>query len=570
MKKSTKLLTLLLAAAVSAPALCGCGGDGKNLPSDKTIIYYQAYDCGFGTEHIEETCKLFEEAVKDVSYEEGKTGVYFEPTVTKTDATGKYLVNSLSVNENYVYFTEFTFPQMLKNSDYVMDISSWMTETSSSPGASRFAESVSIKDRMYTSWREYVTASDGSIHCVPLFEATDVFTYDKDLCESKKLYIAEGGTDEKLIFVKSPAQKKQKGVDGIEGTEDDGLPETYAQLYLWFEAMKGVTPMSWSGLYDFGIDNVLANYWSDFEGAENVRRCYTFDGGTDSTLINVDESGKITRLDPVAITLENGYMVQKQEGRYHALSVAKKIAENSSKWVASTSFQPSETHTLSQATYINSRFTDSPIMLFAHGSYWEAEATPIFKNYESQNSGKSDRHFGVLPIPKVNRADVGKTPATVISDSSTAMFVKAGIKGGTLDAVKDFVMFYNRSENMGLQNKCSASPRPFSYTLSEEIENTMTDYEKSLYKFFEESSNRNVVFTAANNDFYMANFEELHKRQWIIASKCFDKSDSVSETAVTTFKDNPSLTLKQYFDGLYTRFTDKDYSVWKTMVKKVS
>lgn len=569
MKKNIKLLTLLLAATVSAPALCGCGGDGRNLPTDKTIIFYQNYDCGYGNEYVEETIKRFTEAVKDVQYEDGKTGVYFEPNVTKTDATGKELVNSLSVNENYIYFTEFTFPQMLKNSGYVMDVSPWMTETSSTPGASRFAEDVSIKDRMYSSWRDYVTEDNGSIYCVPLFEATEVFTYDKDLCESKKLYIAEGSTDEKLIFVKSPAQKKQKGVDGIEGTDDDGLPETYAQLYLWFDAMRGVTPLSWSGMYDFHIDNALQNFWADFEGVENTKRCYTFDGGMDSTLIDtIDANGNITYLPATPITLQNGYMVQRQEGRYRALSVAKKIAENASRWVASTSFLPSESHTLSQATYINSRFTESPIMCFAHGSYWEAEATSIFKNYESQQSGKADRHFGVLPIPKYSREDVGKA-TTIVSDSSTAMFVKTGLSGGVLDAVKDFFMFFNNESNMGLQTKYSASPRPFDYELDDDIKARMTDYELSLYNFYKAGERKNVVYTAARNDFFMANFDEMHKNEWVFASKYSVNSDTISDIAVTTFKDNPNLTLKEYFDGLFNRFTAKDNAVWNNMLRKI-
>lgn len=412
---------------------------------------------------------------------------------------------------------------------------------------------------------------DGSMYCIPLFESTEVFTYDKDLCESKKLYIAEGSTDEKLIFVKSPAQKKQKGVDGIAGTEDDGLPETYAQLYLWFNAMKssGVKPMTWSGMFKFHIDNTLQNYWADFEGPENVKRCYTFDGGSDSTLIDtVDENGNITYLPATAITTENGYMVQRQEGRYRALSVAKKIAENANDWVNSTSFLESESHTLSQATYINSRFTESPIMLFAHGSYWEAEATPVFKNYESQKSGKADRHFGVLPIPKYSRSEVGKA-TTVVSDSSTAMFVKSGLTGGVLDAVKDFVIYFNNQENMGLQNKYSASPRPFTYELSDELKATMTDYEISLYDFYKEGEKKNVVYTAARNDFFMANFDEMHKRQWVFASKYKSNSSTVSEESVVAFKNEPNVTLKQYFDGLYNRFTADDYAVWKTMLRKI-
>ena len=103
MKKQTKIISGCMALALAVPAFSGCtGGGGSSLPTDKTIIFYQNYDCGYGSEYIEETCKKFAEAVKDVSYEEGKTGVYFEPYISKTDATGKELVNSLSVKEKYI------------------------------------------------------------------------------------------------------------------------------------------------------------------------------------------------------------------------------------------------------------------------------------------------------------------------------------------------------------------------------------------------------------------------------------------------------------------------------------
>ncbi|MFQ7076641.1 MAG: hypothetical protein ACLRSW_01070 [Christensenellaceae bacterium] len=322
----------------------------------------------------------------------------------------------------------------------------------------------------------------------------------------------------KTYFREVARAEEAKGVDGIAGTEDDGLPETYAQLYLWFNAMKtsGVKPMTWSGMFKFHIDNTLQNYWADFEGPENVKRCYTFDGGSDSTLIDtVDENGNITYLPPTPITTENGYMVQRQEGRYRALSVAKKIAENANDWVNSTSFLESESHTLSQATYINSRFTESRLCCL-RTLVLGSEAAHI-QNYESQKSGKADRHFGVLPIPKYSRSEVGKA-TTVVSDSSTAMFVKSGLTGGVLDAVKDFVIYFNNQENMGLQNKYSASPRPFTYELSDELKATMTDYEISLYNFYKVGEKKNVVYTAARNDFFMANFDEMHKNG-VFASK---------------------------------------------------
>lgn len=575
MKKLGKLTSVFLAGALSLSAFAACGGSGDNGGnnggnSNQTVINFQIYDCGYGSQFAEQTVAAFEEAVKNKSYEEGKTGVHVEIEAISTNATGELLVNGLSSNPNHVYFTEFTFPSLLKNSGYVMDVSSWLTETSSSSGASEFAEATSIKDRMFDAWRDYSFEQDGSCYSIPMFVNNEIITYDQELVEQKKLYIADTSTDEKLDFVTSSSQTKQKGVDGIAGTEDDGLPETYAQLYLWFDAMvkKGVTPLSYSGLYGYHFDWALQQFWADFEGKDNVMHCYTFDGSTDSTLVDsVAADGTITYLAPTAVTLENGYIVQKQAGRYYALSVAKKVAENQAKWVNSLSFSPSQDHLSSQTTYLASKYSGSPIMCFAHGAYWEAEATATFEAYASQGGGKSDRKLAVLPTPKATRDLVG-TKTTVVSDSSTALFVKAGLSGATLAAVKDFVIFFNSQPMMALQNRLSASPRPYNYDISTE-EAKMTVYEKSVYNFFKQSDSRDVVYTAARSDFYMANYEDLSKYNWILSSRYDTSTETVSTVSVKTFKDNPSVTLAQYFNGLYTNYAANGAAKWQTMLKRI-
>lgn len=574
MKKLGKLTAILLAGALSVSALTACGGGagggtgGNN--ANKTEIKFQIYDCGFGQEFAEQTAAAFEDAVKDKSYEDGKTGVHVEIEAISNNATGESLVNGLRSNPNHVYFTEFTFPLLLKNSNNVMDISSWLNETSQTEGASQFAEATSIKDRMFEVWRDYNFEPDGSAYSVPMFMSNEIITYDQQLVEEKKLYIADTSTDVKLDLVKNSSQNKQKGVDGIAGTEDDGLPETYAQLYLWFDEMlkHGVTPLSWSGAFGYHFDWALQQFWADFEGKDNVMHCYTFDGSTDSTLIEVDNAGNITHLEPTAITLDNGYMVQKQEGRYRALSVAKKIAENNARWVYNLSFSPSEDHLDSQTSYLASKFVGKPIMCFAHGAYWEAEATATFESYASQGGGKSDRKLAVLPTPKATRDLVGTTKTTVVSDSSTALFVKKGLTGATLDAVKDFVMFFNTQPMMALQNRLSATPRPFNYDISTE-EAKMTNYEKSVYNFFKQSASRDVVYTVARSDFYMANYEDLSKYEWILSSRYDTSTSNISDVSVKTFRDNPSLTLTQYFNGLYINFAADNAAKWQTMLSRI-
>ncbi len=584
--KKAKFLSVALAGLVGVSAFVGvgCGGDrtpannngnvaGKN-ESNATVISIYNYDCGYGRGHIEETMKAFADRVKDVSYEDGKTGVYFKTQHTQTNATGTWLLDSLKNSEYDVFFSDNQDPGLIKStySAYVKNVNDLVTAKSTDANARRFAEEKSILERMYPEWAEFYQDEDESVYVVPLFVGLATPTYDVALCESKGLYIKEGSTDEAIQLTNNKAEGCL-GADGEDGTEDDGLPETYAQFYLWCDAMKdkGVTPMIWSGSNPGMNVTAWTQLWADYEGAEQAKAIYTFDGVTKLTnLIDVDDNGNITELEDIAITPENGYMAMKQKGRYLTAQFAEKVNENRSKWVDDRSYSPAESHTMAQDHYIASTYSKNPIMMLGEKAYWEAEATGTFKDYESRKGGKTDRRFAALPMPKSDRSLIGTGTTLNVSVNGT-MLLKNGIEGGRLEAVEDFFMFYNSSEMMGIQNREGAQPRPFSYQISDDVQATMSYFSKDIYRLLH-SDDIDVVYGNDRNKFTTANQDYIASLQWG-SSSSYSGAD-VNDTMIFTVMKNYNVTAEQWFKGLYTRWTYKAnaaaQSEWDRMVARIN
>lgn len=582
--KKIKILSIVLALLVGASALTGCvnnggpnnytGGNiaGKN-ESNATVIKVHNYDCGYGRGYIEQTTKAFAELVKDVPYEEGKTGVFFEFLHTQTNSTGTWLLDSLKNNEYDVFFTNTLDPSLVKTtySAYVRDVKDLVTMKSTDEGANRFAEEKSIMERMYSDWANFYQEPNGSLYVLPLFSSVALPTYDVALCEDKGLYIAEGSTDTE-IFMTNDKQEGCLGVDGVKGTEDDGLPETYAQFYLWCDYMStnGVTPMIWSGQFPGMNNNAWQQLWVDFEGYEQAKASYTFDGKTVlKNLINVSDSGVVTELDDVAITPENGYMAMKQKGRYLNAQFLRKINDNRGKWVDDRSYSPAVSHTMAQDYYISSTYTRKPIMMLGEWCYWEAEATGTFNDYAGRKGGKTDRTFATLPIPKADRSLIG-TGATLKVGTGGTMFLKNGIDENRLQAVEDFYMYFNSSAAMGVQNKEGAQPRPFEYEITKEVSDTMSHFAKDVYRILH-SEGIDLVYANDRNDFTTANYDYI-AGEWGISSKYNKNSDVTDIYPLKVMKDY-DVTAEAWFNGLYDKWTYKagtSKSLWEQMVSRIS
>ncbi len=575
MKKFTKGLAVGLSAIIIATAGVACGGGGSDAPSssETTYINVQNYLCGYGRTYLTETMEAFMDAVKDVEYEPGKKGVYFDIVDENLGVTGQDLLNDIKNNPSDIFTTAGCDTYMLNEykSD-LMDLSE-IFNTTKANSTSTFAPETSIMSRMDSEVKDYYTNADGSIYTVPLFYNAMAPIYDAGLVESKSLYIQEGSTDQ--IILLGAKATASKGVDGVKGTDDDGMPETYAQFFLWLNELsnRSITPITFAGGVPVNYTFAIGQFWADFEGLNGTKAAIDFNGQVLTDLIDtVDASGNVTYLPSTTITAQNGFMVMRQEGRYRALKLTEDLTKNSNKYFTLQSFNPNEAHTTAQTTFITSSLISGakPVMMLMDGIYWETEADSTFTDYQGMGSGKMDRHFRLLPIPKYSRDMISTdqnnpTKSTYYATIGQQMVVKSGITGGKLDAIKDFLLFFNSSEQMAVQNNESAAPRPFSYSI-DGIEDKMSTYQKSVYNVFH-SDNVDIALWASKQPLPASNGEDFTAYEFLFASNTYG-AKYASDLALRM---QGGTTAKQWFDSLITKYGSMDGTpgtVWNGYLAK--
>ena len=209
---------------------------------------------------------------------------------------------------------------------------------------------------------------------------------------------------------------------------------------------------------------------------------------------------------------------------------------------------------------------DKPLVLFAEGGYWEAEASVTF----GKIGGNTARKFAILPTPKYSREDVGlQSRRTVLTDLGGDLFIRKGVTGQANEqAVIDFFMYFNNPESMAISNREASQPRPFDYSI-DDIKDTMSNYQISLYNMLHDDRT-DVVLGASSNDFMVANADQINNYYWQFYSNYETTSDEKSYLVVQTMYER-NVTAKSFFEGLERAYTKKigTQSKWDEMLAKV-
>ena len=138
MKKMRKIVATTLALGMAFTGLVACGPQQDN--SGKTVINVMNTAGGNGRAWLDQAAARFEEANKDVSFEDGKTGVKIE--IENNLQTGVETMKSA----NYHIYTDQGAPtaRSLSASQSVLDITDMVTEKSEV----RNGQQISIEDKI--------------------------------------------------------------------------------------------------------------------------------------------------------------------------------------------------------------------------------------------------------------------------------------------------------------------------------------------------------------------------------------------------------------------------------------
>ena len=546
-KKLKRLISLMMTLIVMLSFVaCSPDDDVQGVDSNKTQLYVGIYDGGLDDDWLEAGIKRFEALYENESFEDGKKGVQIFIDKDKSTMDGIPLLNLISSKRTEVYFTERVFYYDYLSQDALADI----TDIVNTP-LTEYGEEDSIESKMAKTYQDYFKV-DGKYYGLPFHTANNGIVFDADMFETREFYFKEGGGWTGTL------SEATAGQDGKKGTYDDGLPITYDDFFKLCDRIQSYdcTPILWTGKYLQYPLYLLESLWADYEGYEQMLLNYNYDGEATS-LVKTSGEG-IVSLDKLKIDINNGYELQKQAGKYHALEFAKRLISNEN-YYDSVSFSPSLSHTGAQERFLMSSYSSAikDVAMLIEGTWWEMEATSIFQDMVTtygDKASKTSRKFGTMPFPKVSADDVSKGN-TLIAGSCVA-FVSNYCAQEKLPLAKMFLRFMHTDESLSEFNSIVSIPRPYDYDISEKDYKNMTHYGKSVYEMHK---NANIIYNCSSNDVVRRNGSYFHSDNSFMSTVINVNYDN----PMVAFKDNSNLTVNDYFNGLY----DYKKTTWSTILE---
>lgn len=452
MKKNMmkKAMSLALCAMMVAPvAACGGGNSGEKIDNTKTQLNLFHYFAGFGDAWILELADNFEEAMANVSFEEGKMGVQ----VHKRGEMKDFDAGQLKSSQFDVFFLEGPkdfYNLMATNSLEPLD--EIMTTANADDNNQTIESKLTAQQRAAYNY-------NGHYYGIPHYSGNYGFVYNRDLFEEKGFFLAaepDEETGDILISDTNPQKSvgpdgKTGVINGIDYSEDDGLPRTYDEFFALCTEInaRGIDPICWPGKYRqqhvvMLLDNVVANNL----GAEQANIRYTFEGEA-KNLIVLDKDGNPTRdangnfiTEDMLVDESNAWNIARAEGVYQAFDFIQTILTNKDYYNEADGENDSLSHTENQQNFLeNGSLGKRQSAMLADGTWWQMEANSVFEYMKAQDEkySKENRKFGWLPLPQPNEEEAAKIASgeknlTFSDYLNAAVCVKSGLPEGVRKA----------------------------------------------------------------------------------------------------------------------------------------
>lgn len=544
MKRQTKCLSVLLAVLVAGGLAAGCsGGSGtEQIDPQRTQLYVQNFEGGFGSDWLRAAKTRFEDAFRNESYEEGKKGVQIIiAPPAKTD--GISLRPNLNNTVNEVFFNESVYYYDYIRDGLLLDI----TDAITSP-LTEFGETESIADKMTAEQRGYYLTKDNKYYGIPHYAGYNGIVYDVDLFDKYALYFADSDTSELIV---NETDRRSAGPDGEFGTADDGLPATYDEFFLLCDKMLelGIKPITWPGqYYNTYIEKVINALYADDVGLEQTMLNYTFRGTAKNLIDPVEKDGTYSYMnggDDIEITPRNAYLLWADEGKYHALSFFERLVRNSS-YYNSICFSPSHLYTDSQKDFLESTpKREEPIAMMVEGCWWENEAKDSIKtiaDYYGQEYSRENRNFAMLPLPKSGKDKIGKK-STIVDTHYSLGFIKASIAEYKRELAKEFLRFCCTDVSLAEFTVSTNTVKALDYPVSQAEYEKLTTFGKSVYDLHKFSD---IVYPFSTEAAYLDN-QSLFSVHESLGSKVGNKE---SAHPIEFLRESQSNTIVDYFNGM--------------------
>ncbi len=542
MKKKQFLAVALGSMMLFGTAAAGCGEDeneGRPDPSKTTVLKVMSHYGGIGNEWLYKAIDRFEAAYADKVYAEGKKGVEFDPPIESQSVP-----TSLSTEGYHIYFTE----QKDRAIVYAQN-GTWMdlTDIVRAKNETRDGVAISIEDKLAENMKSSIMIGD-KYYALPHYEYYGGLTYSVDVYEGirnqegvgseQMLYLAKEDAATKTtnytsstfgctIRLVNDLEDKSCGPDGTFGTEDDGLPGSWAEFLTLMEYQKeelAMMPMQLSGMYLNYSDLFMIGTWTQLAG-DRMRTYFSMDGEIEVVYGESDENlfpgidyikKPLTKKVVVDDTVNTKAVFNMVE-RYYAQAILTIIERED--FFTEVSRTETVNHHDTQLHYLYSGFdnyTVSPYLM--EGSFWHNESkivgnhASLSNDYFYADYGEGRRH-GWMSLPvtmygTIVEDDERAHGLTVVDQAGAWCFANAKFENDPeiSAAIKDFIAFLYSDAELSHFTGETGLAKPFDYELQQADLDEMPYIYKNLWNQREKGT---VVYNGGTSQGYKDNSSQL-------------------------------------------------------------
>lgn len=510
-----KLVASILAVTcVLGTTACGPvgGNPGPSVDTSKTtLINVKNYNGGVGREWLDNAVERFIEANKSTSFAKGKTGVEVE--VIDGDLT-----TTTIANEAYqVYITSGAFMSVsdLAQLGSLYDMTSIVTDAT--------REGDTLENIIFDDAKPAFMYNE-KYYGLPHYSTSNGVSFDRELFDEAGLYFADEeetdvveytGQDIKITrkFVGSEDAKKTVGLDGEEGTEDDGIACSLEEFILLMDYIKNektdlaISPIVVSGKYHNYIEYYLNALTSALAGAEQMKNYYNCTGKidivtgyTEDPLFPGIDYIKKPIVETVTLTEEdkNGYLTEQLAAKYYAMATVEIIHKEG--YFAKEAYNTSIDHYSAQKCMIYAGAAEyDRVAMLMEGDYWfnEAKKSGVLDSYVTISGDREERKVAWMSLPTaVYSKDVeeGKV-SPYFTGPGAQVIINANIKGNTEQekACAAFVQFLYSDEELAAFTVETGCSRNIKYHLTDEQIGQMPKFYQSIWKSRKEDGSNSMV-----------------------------------------------------------------------------
>lgn len=495
--KKTKIICLILSVLLSVTSLAACGtrgGGGQEVDETKSLLNIGVFEDGVGSFFVDKYIEDFVEYYKNTPFEDGKMGVQVLKEAKKDEFKAETLKTTMPYLSNVLWFVPGSPNDFLGN-NLIVDITDVMTEKIYDDNGD-LAEvtgnpaTKNILSSMDSRYDPFVNI-DGHYYSIPWRTYFYGTTYDADLFNNQRLYFLANGQ-----IGANQANINQgncsTGPDGVKGTSDDGMPNTWNDFIKLMDYMVGkkITPFTWSGTTDYQRRGFYSDVWANYEGANNFALNYSY-SGTDTKLGEINSS--------------NYTKLKNQTGRLAGLKASYDVT---SKAAYRSDKADKNTYTEAQFEFAYSILTEKKVAMLFEGSFWEIEAKMTFDDMAKTNPdfGYGKRDFRWLPIPNFVGVDGVPDQTKSVNENGKYDRVLKGTAGHKtsiciasradvenydvqVKLAKLFIKFIHSREQLANFTKYTGGCwRPFDFTVTNEEVAEWPGVARSIYKYLEEGA----------------------------------------------------------------------------------